>query len=148
VARKPNKTGENIGFGGKESRNKSRNDSAVREPFYITKPRAAHAPRRRVAACPIAAFGNQQSGLAFHAGTNDVLQKMKIRNSCPPRVLSRACAFSAQQRVMCDVNSHCRWMFLQELHASVIPIRATACRYLSKLNRVTIEGRVGLGADI
>ena len=37
---------------------------------------------------------------------------------------------------------------LQELHASVISIRATACRYLSKLNRATIEGRVGLCADI
>jgi hypothetical protein len=34
VAQKLNKTAENTGFGGKESRNKSRNDSAVREPFY------------------------------------------------------------------------------------------------------------------
>jgi len=35
LAQKLNKTAENTGFGGKESRNKSRNDSAVREPFYI-----------------------------------------------------------------------------------------------------------------
>jgi hypothetical protein len=35
VARKPNKTVRNTGFGDEESRNKSRNDSAVRESFYI-----------------------------------------------------------------------------------------------------------------
>ncbi|HLQ77375.1 MAG TPA: hypothetical protein VK210_08470, partial [Terriglobia bacterium] len=46
-ARKPNKTGQNTAFGGKESRNKSRNDSAVREPFYINA-----STRRRYDACP------------------------------------------------------------------------------------------------
>jgi hypothetical protein len=32
-ARKPNETGQKAGFGGKESRKKSRNDSAVRGLF-------------------------------------------------------------------------------------------------------------------
>jgi hypothetical protein len=49
AARKPNKIAGNIGFSGKESRNKSRNDSAVREAFYVDV-----SPRRRADACPMA----------------------------------------------------------------------------------------------
>jgi len=50
----------------------------------------------------------KQSVLGFHAGTNDVLQKMKIRNSCSRRVLSRACAFSATAGLPggCSLQEH------------------------------------------